>query len=117
MILALLAYTAIEIPLKLSFDAKFSAEFDLAVTILFLLDIWISFRTTFIDIHTQEYETNQSVVAKNYFKSWFVLDLIASVPLDEFATIFDADKDVRKIFAMFHLLRLAKLSRILQFYQ
>ena len=113
LIILLLAYTAIEIPLKTSFGIKFSVEFDLVVTIVFILDIWISFRTTFIDKHTQEYETILAVVARKYLKTWFGLDFVASVPLDEFASIFNADKDLRKIFSLFHLLRVLKLGRIM----
>jgi hypothetical protein len=53
---------------------------DLIVDLMFIADILINFRTTYL--HNGEVVTNQKKIAINYVKGWFVIDTIAAVPFD-----------------------------------
>jgi hypothetical protein len=57
------------------------AYFELAVDLLFLLDIVANFLTGFHD-ESGLYVNSKVSIAKRYLKGWFSLDLISSVPLD-----------------------------------
>lgn len=53
---------------------------DLMVDLMFIADILINFRTTYL--HNGEVVTNQKKIAINYVKGWFVIDTIAAIPFD-----------------------------------
>ena len=53
---------------------------DLIVDIMFIADILINFRTTYL--HNGEVETDPQKIAINYVKGWFVIDTIAALPFD-----------------------------------
>eukprot|EP01084_Bolivina_argentea_P285572 489747_1 len=112
LVLLLLGYTAFEIPLHESFHIKFSAEFDMFVVAIFLFDIWLSFRTTYTDPKTNDFETDSKVVAIAYIKSWLFIDLWASLPMAEIASLIHANEHAEEVLALFHLLRLVKLPRL-----
>lgn len=54
---------------------------DLIVDLMFLLDIFISFRTTFV---SKEGEAiyDPMVIAKNYLRGWFIIDAFSAMPYD-----------------------------------
>jgi hypothetical protein len=54
---------------------------DLIVDLMFLLDIFISFRTTFVS-KEGEAVYDPMVIAKNYLKGWFVIDAFSAMPYD-----------------------------------
>ena len=49
---------------------------------MFIVDILINFRTTFINPSTDEVVSAPRQVALHYLKSWFVVDFVAAIPLD-----------------------------------
>lgn len=54
---------------------------DLIVDLMFMVDIFISFRTTYVNKEGEAiYEP--MVIAKNYLKGWFAIDAIAAMPYD-----------------------------------
>ena len=53
---------------------------DLMVDLMFIADILINFRTTYLQ--NGEVVTNQKKIAINYVKGWFVIDTIAAIPFD-----------------------------------
>lgn len=74
---------------------------DLIVDLMFIADILINFRTTYL--HNGEVVTNQKKIAINYVKGWFVIDTIAAVPFD--LLLFGSGTgDVRITFLYFSLL-------------
>jgi potassium voltage-gated channel Eag-related subfamily H protein 2 len=95
LILLLVIYTAIFTPYVAAFllresqgqeqkRSHFSSplEFvDLLVDIMFIVDIIINFRTTFVN-DNDEVVSHPGKIAVHYFKGWFVIDLIAAVPFD-----------------------------------
>jgi hypothetical protein len=54
---------------------------DLFVDIMFIIDIIINFRTTYVN-ENDEVVSHPGKIAIHYFKGWFVIDMIAAVPFD-----------------------------------
>lgn len=53
---------------------------DLVVDLMFIADILINFRTTYLQ--NGEVVMEQKKIAINYVKGWFVIDTIAAIPFD-----------------------------------
>ena len=53
---------------------------DLIVDVMFIADILINFRTTFI--HNGEVVSDPQKIAVNYVKGWFLIDAVAAIPFD-----------------------------------
>ena len=53
---------------------------DLIVDLMFIADILINFRTTYVT--NGEVVTDKQKIAVNYVKGWFVIDTIAAIPFD-----------------------------------
>ena len=56
---------------------------ELIVDIMFLIDIVINFRTTYVN-SKEEVVSDSKRIAFHYFKGWFAIDLVAAVPFDLF---------------------------------
>lgn len=99
-ILALVIYTSIEIPFATAFlgnnghssrdiwDKLSSREpheiVNVIVDVMFIIDIIINFRTTFIDGSSDAIVSDPKRIAINYLKTWFVVDFVAAIPFDFF---------------------------------
>ncbi|XP_028332040.1 potassium voltage-gated channel subfamily H member 6 [Gouania willdenowi] len=90
---------------------------DLMVDVLFIVDIIINLRTTYVD-QNEEVVTQPWRIAKHYIKGWFPIDLFAAIPFDllilrsgsdEMATLTSLLKTAR-------LLRLVRVARKLDRY-
>lgn len=78
----LLLYTAIFVPFKVCFtDESTDGEFifDLGVDFCFFVDIVLTFFTA-TEGDRGAIEVQKSVLAKNYFKGWFFIDLFTTIP-------------------------------------
>lgn len=49
--------------------------------ITFIIDIAINFRTTYVN-KNDEVVSAPSKIALNYFRGWFLIDLVAAIPFD-----------------------------------
>lgn len=65
---------------------------DSIVDVVFFIDIVLNFHTTFVG-PGGEVVSDPKVIRKNYFKSWFLIDLLSCLPYDVF-NAFDHDEDV-----------------------
>ncbi|XP_016395400.1 potassium voltage-gated channel subfamily H member 2-like [Sinocyclocheilus rhinocerous] len=63
---------------------------DLVVDVMFIIDILINFRTTYVN-HNDEVVSNPTRIAQHYFKGWFLIDIVAAIPFD--LLIFRAGSD------------------------
>jgi hypothetical protein len=54
---------------------------DLLVDIMFIIDIVINFRTTYVS-ENDEVVSAPSKIAVHYFRGWFIIDLVAAIPFD-----------------------------------
>ncbi|XP_052237698.1 potassium voltage-gated channel subfamily H member 8-like [Dreissena polymorpha] len=108
-------YTAILVPYNAAFtraekNQRESIYSDVVVEVLFMFDIIFNFRTSFVNKRGQVvYEAR--MIAINYVKGWFLLDLLAAIPFD-FLYIFNISAD-----APVHLLKVARLIRLARLLQ
>lgn len=54
---------------------------DLIVDIMFVIDIIINFRTTYVNKNDQ-IVSHAGKIALHYFKGWFLIDVVAAIPFD-----------------------------------
>ncbi|KAG7526129.1 potassium voltage-gated channel subfamily H member 6-like [Solea senegalensis] len=95
-ILLLVIYTAIFTPYSATFLLSSQEEaalqtcgyscsplnvVDLLVDIMFIVDIVINFRTTYVNSN-DEVVSQSSRIAVHYFKGWFLIDMVAAIPFD-----------------------------------
>jgi len=87
-------------------STPFLVGFDILVTLTFAADILIHFNTGFMV--RQEMVTDRRQIALRYLKSWFLLDLVATLPFTWFfrTSRFAA---LNRVFRFFRLARLFKL--------
>ena len=64
---------------------------DYIVDVMFIIDIFINFRTTFVDVH-DEVVSDPCRVAIHYMKGWFVVDLLAAIPFELLIMIGNTDQ-------------------------
>ena len=80
----LLIYTATYMPFKLAFisDADTNTSFivDNVVDFMFMFDMCVNFNMP-IRNKDDTYEFSRKIVAMTYLKSWFFIDLMASLPM------------------------------------
>ena len=54
---------------------------DHIVDIMFIIDIIINFRTTYVN-KNDEVVSHPGKIAVHYFKGWFLIDVVAAIPFD-----------------------------------
>ncbi|KAK3744225.1 hypothetical protein QZH41_013576 [Actinostola sp. cb2023] len=103
LILILVVYTAIEIPYTVAFTLSQELEqgiepsrlvipitplhiCNLWVDMMFIVDIFINFRSTFIDLKNDEIVSQPKKIALHYLKSWFTVDFFAAIPFELMVT-------------------------------
>uniref|UniRef100_A0A674P8T2 Potassium voltage-gated channel subfamily H member 2 n=1 Tax=Takifugu rubripes TaxID=31033 RepID=A0A674P8T2_TAKRU len=84
---------------------------DLMVDVLFIVDIVINLRTTYVD-QNDEVVTQQSQIAKHYIKGWFPIDLLAAIPFD--LLMFRSGSDEVRMATLTSLLKTARLLRLVR---
>ncbi|KAF3704433.1 Potassium voltage-gated channel subfamily H member 6 [Channa argus] len=82
---------------------------DLLVDVLFIVDIVINLRTTYVD-QNDKVVTQPSRIAKHYVKGWFPIDLFAAIPFD--LLIFRSGSD--EMATLTSLLKTARLLRLVR---
>ncbi|KAJ8406964.1 hypothetical protein AAFF_G00292400 [Aldrovandia affinis] len=107
LILLLVIYTAIFTPYSAAFLLNDQEEValqncgyscsplnvvDLIVDIMFIIDIVINFRTTYVNTN-DEVVSQPGRIAVHYFKGWFLIDMVAAIPFD--LLIYRSGEEVR----------------------
>ena len=85
-------YNSVTIPIAIFYDvhgpsiirSNTIALIDALVDFIFLIDIIITFRTTYLDTAKGQEETNTHKIAITYLKGSFTVDLLSSVPFSVF---------------------------------
>ena len=120
----LIMYSVLIIPYRISLDDQEDASslaFDVFVDVMFGLDILISFRTAFFLDDGKVLIVDPLLIAKDYCRGWFLIDLISTIPIDRFValavTSVDSSNNLRtlKLVRSFRIIRLFKILRILKF--
>ncbi|XP_072106088.1 voltage-gated inwardly rectifying potassium channel KCNH6-like isoform X4 [Mobula birostris] len=124
LILLLVIYTAIFTPYSAAFllndqeevrrrDCGYSCNplsvVDLMVDIMFMIDIFINFRTTYVNSN-DEVVSNPVRIAIHYFKGWFLIDMVAAIPFD--LLIFRSGSE--ETTTLIGLLKTARLLRLVR---
>nr|XP_040056597.1 potassium voltage-gated channel subfamily H member 7-like isoform X2 [Gasterosteus aculeatus aculeatus] len=124
LILLLVIYTAILTPYSAAFLLNDTEEskrrecgyscsplnvVDLMVDIMFIIDILINFRTTYVNIN-EEVVSDPAKIAIHYFKGWFLIDMVAAIPFD--LLIFGSGSD--ETTTLIGLLKTARLLRLVR---
>lgn len=117
LVLALVTYTAVVTPYMASFVLALDQEreelsqsqgrredngsdfvysdplviVDYVVDVMFVVDIFINFRTTFVD-SSNEVISSPCRIAVHYIKTWFIIDILAAIPFELLFMIGDADQ-------------------------
>ncbi|XP_051058976.1 potassium voltage-gated channel subfamily H member 2 isoform X3 [Phodopus roborovskii] len=130
LILLLVIYTAVFTPYSAAFLLKETedgsqapdcgyacqplAVVDLIVDIMFIVDILINFRTTYVNAN-EEVVSHPGRIAVHYFKGWFLIDMVAAIPFD--LLIFGSgSEELIGLLKTARLLRLVRVARKLDRY-
>ena len=96
---------------------------DHIVDVLFAIDIMIMFRTSYQDQKTDNIIRDSKLIAINYMKGRFFIDLLASVPFDGIARLITTTPDVRidpsttTFLSILKMTRLLRLGRMVSYFQ
>lgn len=117
MTLLLVIFFAVIVPYRVGFDVTLSpaeVAFDYVADIIFLVDILISFRTAFKEDGCTVYSTRR--MAEHYIRTWFFLDLLASVPIGWFVQETGGARSVNRLFRLLRLFKLFRILRLLKLF-
>ena len=107
-ILVLVVYSSLRQPYMIAFlDTQAMTALDWSIDISFYLDIVLNFWTGFD--RGFEVILDKRLIAKNYLRGWFVVDLLATV---EWELLFSAVEDVDETSAVIRMARLLKVLRL-----
>ncbi|XP_038165076.1 potassium voltage-gated channel subfamily H member 2-like, partial [Cyprinodon tularosa] len=124
LILLLVIYTAILTPYSAAFllnDSEEAAKqncgyscsplnvVDLIVDIMFIIDILINFRTTYVNSN-DEVVSHPVRIAVHYFKGWFLIDMVAAIPFD--LLIYRNGEETTTLIGLLKTARLLRLVRV-----
>ncbi|KAK3552769.1 hypothetical protein QTP86_022349 [Hemibagrus guttatus] len=126
LILLLVLYTAVFTPYSAAFllsehqdDGRADCGYtcnplnvvDLVVDVMFIIDIVINFRTTYVN-RNDEVVSHPGRIAQHYFKGWFLIDIVAAIPFD--LLIFRSGPDEPQTTTLIGLLKTARLLRLVR---
>ena len=105
-------WNSFSIPIEIAFqpsiaDSWFYFGFNSIIDFIFFLDILVTFRTTYINPSSGDEISEPKEIAKQYLKSRFWLDLLATLP-------FDIMSNGNPNFAWTQLFGLLKTTRVLR---
>ncbi|KAJ8284396.1 hypothetical protein COCON_G00032460 [Conger conger] len=118
MILLATFYVAVTVPYNVCFTpyddldsaARSTIVSDIAVEMLFILDIILNFRTTYVSQSGQVVYDSRSICI-HYAATWFFVDLIAALPFD---LLYAFNVTVTSLVHLLKTVRLLRLLRLLQ---
>ncbi|XP_032058422.1 potassium voltage-gated channel subfamily H member 4 [Aythya fuligula] len=111
-------YVAVTVPYNVCFTgtedspsaARSTIVSDIAVEMLFILDIALNFRTTYVS-HSGQVVYEPRSICIHYVATWFFVDLIAALPFD-LLYVFNVT-----VTSLVHLLKTVRLLRLLRLLQ
>ncbi|XP_011785117.1 PREDICTED: potassium voltage-gated channel subfamily H member 4 [Colobus angolensis palliatus] len=111
-------YVAVTVPYNVCFSgdddtlitSRHTLVSDIAVEMLFILDIILNFRTTYVSQSGQVISAPRSI-GLHYLATWFFVDLIAALPFD-LLYVFNIT-----VTSLVHLLKTVRLLRLLRLLQ
>ena len=117
-ILLITVFYVIKVPWKVgftSFSFPGETELDQTMDAIFLLDIMLSFVTTYKDEATGEFVFDRMQIARQYLRTWFIIDVAASLPFSFFPQAGGGDGGQTTSTKLIKSLRIFKLLRFFRF--
>lgn len=99
-----------------AFDLDIPKNFVLVnwiVEITFYIDFLLNFITTYINPKTLEVVKNHKLIAKNYFKGWFTIDLLTIIPLQVLMSN-TGDASSTKLIRITRITKLTKILKLIK---
>ncbi|KAG4073881.1 hypothetical protein HA402_014086, partial [Bradysia odoriphaga] len=111
LILVATFYVAVAVPYNAAFAkaVRLTMASDVIVEGLFIVDIILNFRTTYVS-RKGEVVSDSKSIALNYLRGWFVVDLLAALPFDHLYLYHGEESHIHLV----KLTRLLRLARLLQ---
>ena len=129
----LIIWTAIALPYITCFYPEhtnpYLLAFEITMDFSFFIDILLSFFTAIKNYDTGRYEFNKYKIALIYVKSWFVIDVISTIPWSLIEIVRKGEDDdhdaehtkivrilkMNRFYRFFKLFRLIKILRVVKF--
>ncbi|XP_021699751.1 potassium voltage-gated channel subfamily H member 8 isoform X4 [Aedes aegypti] len=112
LILVATFYVAVAVPYNAAFVTtdRLTVASDVIVEALFIVDILVNFRTTYVS-RKGEVVSNSKSIAVNYLRGWFMVDLFAALPFDHLyaSNVISGEESHIHLVKLTRLLRLARL--------
>lgn len=110
-------YTPLEIAFNLEVNSALIIGIDTCIDLLFILDIYFNFRTTYFSTVTGEEVFDRAMIARNYLMGKFWIDLVSCVPVEFILYITHGNEESeelgsRTIFSLLSLLKIYRISRL-----
>ena len=115
LILVLILYSACAVPFRIGFASDAAGVvwlFEAGMTVLFLCDVYLSFRTAYYD-NDEGWVTDRKLIARRYMRGWFWIDAPSSFPLELVELVTDAGSlGMLRFLRTLRLFRLARLLKV-----
>jgi Ion transport protein/Cyclic nucleotide-binding domain len=113
-------FSVLTAPLQLAFESYLSGAsganliaLDTAIDCLFIIDILIAFQTVYYSDEEEAYIAVRSRICAQYLRSWFLVDLVSSLPIDTIVSFADSAISGSDL----TIIRLAKAVRLARLYK
>jgi hypothetical protein len=114
----LILYAVLVTPVEIAFNVipfPRAEHFNLFVSFVFMLDVVVTFRTTVPVSATDPTLLVEPIsIAHRYVFSWFIVDLLSSIPFDLFMSALGFVRILR-LFRLFRLARLGKVFKLARY--
>ncbi|PNW70128.1 hypothetical protein CHLRE_17g706900v5 [Chlamydomonas reinhardtii] len=119
-VLTLVVWTALVVPFEVGFGSiNFPGGYQIErlIDACFWVDVCLNFRTAYID-HSANMVRDGAKIAGHYIRTWFFVDLVASIPFDVIVLWFVKDMSSEGLIALGLLRtpRLLRLGRLLRYF-
>jgi cyclic nucleotide gated channel len=113
-------WNALSVPFFVAFRPAYENELymfilNTIIDFIFCADVVLNFYTTYID-HSGEEVMDHKKIVRRYIRKNFWIDLVASVPLDNFITMYApaVGGEVLQLTDMLKMIRILRLARIIR---
>ena len=120
LIIVLASFNVFSIPFVIAFEPGFAdhgayVTLTWLITVIFVADIFINLRTTYINIRTGDEVWEPKMIAKKYVLGGrFWIDLLSAIPFDEFFPKGLIIRDFAALLGMLKAVRVMRLSKVIQ---